>query len=176
MLKSTHEDRLDSFFRGCPNSTQPLHGLFAHRFEATFLRRIVGPLEEKDLKFHEEIFRLFLCYAAENQLDMGWRLSLHFLKWSFAKKIIKKLSVSPEYIVIRTVYRWINMSHRNFGKRWIILPLWPNSKNIWIVGQKSTHPHLVPRLFRVQGNESPSNLTYGLTETFQTQNIRWVDV
>ena len=106
----------DNLFLGIPEPDNHLSRLFAHRFEATFLTRVLGRLDSVDQIRYEPIFREFLKYAKNHNLSMDWKLGLFFLKWAKNCNLINNIELHS-FIVSRAAYRWINTSYR---ERWVL--------------------------------------------------------
>jgi hypothetical protein len=172
LLESIDISFFKKLFLGIAEPGNYLGQLLAHRFEATFLMRVLGTPPSQQFQY-ESLFREFLAYANILKLSMDWKLGLNFLEWS------KKLNFVNSYemhtlILSRAAYRWINTPYHDRDYKYVIISDYPDLP-FWIIGQRSLHPLNTPKLYKVKPKEELflKGTRYALTKVISTNNFCW---
>lgn len=179
-IKETQYNRLpfEYYLKGIPDLTTIFDKLTSHRFEASYMQRVLGKLPHDAHAYHEELFRDFLSYAFNSSIRMDWALGLHFLKWLHRENKVTCVFKEPEEIVARSISRWINATQRDINLNTIIIRDWPLSKNdFWIMGQKSSHPFDLPKISKIKPMSQhldTNNIVYTLTNQPIGSDLQWI--
>lgn len=171
----------DHCFLGTPEimgSSTDIHNFLAHRFEATLMNRVIGPLVNKHINFHEDIFRAFLSYMSIKKLPIDWRLGLYFLSWSQKNGCLGTLAISGETLIARVASRWTSEAYQYIDYDCIAIPVWPqiNKKRQWFIGYKSKDPIKQPKVYKVVplNCTAPSNqVCYAMVKHFFRESQEW---
>lgn len=166
----------DNLFLGIPEPGNNLSRLYAHRFEATFLKRVMGALNTSEQSRYESVFRDFLIYAGNKNLTMDWKLGLYFLDWGKKVNFVKNIKLHS-LIASQAAYRWVNTSYRDLDERYIMISDFPKLP-YWILGERSKHPLQPPRLFKVKPikNFMLNDINYTIQKNISVSCLNWQSI
>jgi hypothetical protein len=145
------------------------------------MNRILGAIPVELRNEHEILFRKFLLYAECKKINMDWKLGLHFLSWALENSFMHYIFLTAEEIIIRSVYRWVNINHRDVGYTWVIVPVYPvhSVQNRFIVGKKSQNPTELPQVFRAKSLieiTCKDKLQYSIFNDYPCSKLEWIKI